>query len=293
MNQPELQAGFENGPLTIICGGGSLPFAVADAVMRRGRPVVLFAVRGWADPERVVRYRHNWGALGQFGRFCRMTRNEGSRDVVAIGSVLRPALSQIRLDWGTIKIFPRVVAAFRGGDNHMLSSLARLAEHEGFRLLGAHEVAPEILMAPGVLGGCTPSEQHTSDIARGLALIKAMGSFDVGQAVVVAGNHVVAVEAVEGTDQMLGRVAELRRSGRIRTAPGIGVLVKAPKPDQDRRFDLPTIGPRTIEGIAGAGLAGLAVAAGETIIAEPQAVAKAADQRRVFVVGLNAKEFAG
>src|SRR5882724_9698758 len=143
MAQPGSDASPGNGPLAIICGGGSLPFAVADAVLQRGRPVVLFAVRGWADPERVAAYRHHWGMLGRFGWFCRTARKEGCREVVFIGVVMRPKLSQIRLDLGTVKIFPQVAAAFRGGDDHMLSSFARIFQNYGFELRGAHEVAPE------------------------------------------------------------------------------------------------------------------------------------------------------
>jgi hypothetical protein len=111
----------------------------------------------------------------------------------------------------------------------------------------------------------------------------------VGQAVVVAGKHVLAVEAAEGTDQMLARVAEMRANGRVRSAAGSGVLVKAPKPGQDRRFDLPSIGPRTVEGVARAGLAGIAVVAGSTIIAEPAMLAQAADRTNIFVIGMLAE----
>jgi DUF1009 family protein len=115
-----------------------------------------------------------------------------------------------------------------------------------------------------------------------------MGPFDVGQGAVVINHHVVAVEGIEGTDAMLARVADLRRNGRIKAAPGQGVLVKAPKPQQDRRFDLPAIGPKTIENVVAAGLAGIAVTAGETVIAEPEAVIRTADQAGVFVAGLEA-----
>jgi DUF1009 family protein len=276
----------DEGPLAIICGGGSFPFAVADAVAKRGRRVVLFALRGWADPERVAAYPHHWGGLGQLGRFFRLARAEACRDVVFIGSLVRPSIWQLRFDLGTLRALPRILAAYRGGDDHLLSGVAGILEQHGFRLVGAHEVAPEILMPAGVLGRRRPSERECADIMRGLELLDAIGKFDVGQAAVVAGNHVLAVEAAEGTDRMLARVAELR-SKHKHAAPG-GVLVKAPKPGQDRRFDLPSIGPQTIEGVAAAGLAGIAVLAGGAIIAEPQRVAAAADRHDVFVVGVRA-----
>src|SRR5208282_4472645 len=119
-----------------------------------------------------------------------------------------------------------------------------------------------------------------------LKVIAALGPFDVGQAAVVADHNVLALEGAEGTDNLLARIAELRRLGRITLAPGIGVLVKAPKPSQDRRFDLPSIGPRTVENVARAGLAGLAVTSGSTMIAEPLEVTAAADRAKIFFVGV-------
>jgi DUF1009 family protein len=274
------------GPVAIVCGGGSLPFAVADAAIRSGRQVTLVALRGWADPERVRSYPHAWTSVGQFGRACRIAREAGCREVVFIGSLVRPALRQLQFDFGTVRILPRLLAAYRGGDDHLLSGLARIVEAEGFRMVGAHEVAPDILMPEGRLGARSPSPDDRADIAFGLGLLRATSPFDIGQAVVVARNHVLAVEAAEGTDQMLDRIAELRRIGRIKSPNGAGVLVKAPKSGQDRRFDLPSIGPLTVEKIAHAGLAGLAVVAGETVVAEPATIAKIADHEQVFVAGI-------
>lgn len=279
--------GGEHEPLAIVCGGGSFPGAVADAVSRGGRRPVMFALKGWADPTVIERYAHHWIAIGQVGRFFRLARAEQCREVLFIGSLLRPPLAKIRLDWETIRLLPRAVHFFRGGDDKLLSGVARVVEESGFRVIGVHEVAPEILVPAGVLGCREPSARDRADIARGLKLIAALGPFDVGQAAVVANNHVLAVEAAEGTDHMLTRLADLRREGRVATALGVGVLVKAPKPSQDRRFDLPSIGPRTIENVAGAGLAGIAVVAGSTIIAEAARATAAADRANIFVVGVS------
>jgi hypothetical protein len=204
---------------------------------------------------------------------------------VLIGSLVRPSLWQIRPDFTTLTIFPRIVAAFRGGDDHLLSHIARVFETYGFRLLGAHDVAPEILMPEDVLGAVQPSDGDRADIAVGLDYLRAAGPFDVGQATVVSGRHVLAVEAAEGTDAMLDRVADMRANGRIRSPVGSGVLVKAPKPGQDRRFDLPSIGPLTVEGVVRAGLAGIAVVAGSTIVAEPERLIAAADRAKIFIIG--------
>jgi len=274
-------------PLAIIAGGGSVPVAVAQAVERSGRRVVLFPVRGWADPAAVEKFTHHWLALAQAGRFLRLARAEGCRDIVFVGTALRPPFRSLRMDWLTLRLLPRILRAYRGGDDHLLSSIARGFEDYGFRVLGAHEVAPEILMPEGPIGSLRPSERDQADIARALALLTATGPFDIGQAAVVAENHVLAVEAAEGTDAMLGRIADLRAAGRIAAPSGTGVLVKAPKPQQDRRFDLPAIGPRTVDETARAGLAGIAVVAGGSIVAEPAALATAADKAKIFVVGIN------
>jgi DUF1009 family protein len=272
------------GPLAIICGGGSLPFAVADAVQTRGRQIVLFPLRESADAHSVAAYRHHWMHLGQIGRFCRLARQEGCRDIVLIGALVRPAVWQLRPDLRTLLLLPRIISFFRGGDDYLLSRVATLLGEQGFRLLGAHEVAPEILMPEGVLGSHRPRAGDNDDIAYGLEFLRAAGAFDVGQAAVIAGRHILAVEAAEGTDQMLARVAELRASGRIRSQGG--VLVKAPKPGQDRRIDLPAIGPQTAEGAARAGLLGIAVIAGDSIVAEAERMRQTADRNRIFVMGV-------
>ena len=272
--------------IAIICGGGSFPGAVADAALRHGRRPVMLAIKGWADSKIVERYTHHWIALGQLGRLVRIAKAEHCREAIFIGALLRPPFRQIRLDWQTVRALPRVAGFFRGGDDHLLSGVASLIEENGIRLIGLQEVVPEVLVPEGMLGGCRPSARDVADIACALKIIRTLGPFDVGQAVVVSDNHVLAVEAAEGTDNMLARIADLRRQGRVTAVPGVGVLVKAPKPRQDRRFDLPSIGPRTIEGVAHAGLAGIAVAAGSTIIAEAAQVIAAADRAKIFLVGV-------
>jgi DUF1009 family protein len=280
-------AAGQGGPLALICGGGTLPLAVADSAAKRGRDLVLFPISGHAEPAKVARYRHHWLRVGQFGAFTRLARAAGCRDVVWIGALVRPSLWSLRPDFLAIKSLPKIIRAYRGGDNHLLTGVSKLFEEQGFRLVGAHEVAPEILVPEGALGQVDASEKDREDIAFGFAYLQASGAFDVGQAAVVAGKRVLAVEAAEGTDQMLARVAELRASGRIGVAPGAGVLVKAPKPGQDQRFDLPSIGPQTVIGVARAGLAGIAVVADKTVIADAENVVHEADRAGLFVVGVS------
>jgi UDP-2,3-diacylglucosamine hydrolase len=277
-----------SSPVGVIAGGGTMPFAVADSLAARGIAPVLFALRGACDPVRVARFRHHWISVGQLGRATKLFRSEGCRDLIFIGTLLRPALSEIRLDWGTLRVIGRILASFRGGDDHLLSGIGRILEQDGFRMVGIRDVAPEILMPEGSITRVTPDAAGTADIEKGREVLRALSPFDIGQAVVVIDGHVVAVEDIEGTDGLLARVARLRGEGRLRARTGRGVLVKAPKSGQDLRFDLPTVGPKTIEGADKAGLAGIAIIAGHTIAADSQSMIVAADRAGLFIQGLPA-----
>ncbi|RED42356.1 hypothetical protein BJ123_10173 [Rhodopseudomonas thermotolerans] len=285
MTDPTLQTA---SPVGIIAGGGTLPFAVADQLAARGLTPVLFALKGSCDPERVTAYRHHWLRMGALGKLLRLLRAEGCSDLVFIGSLVRPALSDLRLDWGAIKVLPAVLAAYRGGDDHLLTGIGRLFERHGFRLLGLKDVASDLLIPAGCLTRAAPDASVQADIAKGRSVLAALSPFDIGQGCVVIDGHVVAVEDTGGTDELLRRVAQLRDGGRIRAKPGHGVLVKAPKTGQDLRFDLPALGPKTIEGLVAAHLGGVAVVAGHTVVAEPQEMVLAADRAGLFVIGMPA-----
>jgi hypothetical protein len=275
-------------PIGLIAGGGALPFAVADSLAARGVSSVVFALRGACDAQKVERFRHHWISVGQLGRATKLFRAEGCRDLVFIGTLTRPALSEIRLDWGTLRVAGQVWAAFRGGDDHLLSGIGRILEQRGFRMVGIKDVAPDLLMPAGCLTRAAPDARAEADIERGRDVLRVLSPFDIGQAAVVIDGHVVGVEDIEGTDGLLARISRLREQGRIRTPAGRGVLVKAPKSGQDLRFDLPTIGSKTIDSVRDAGLAGIAVASGATQIVDPQGVIAAADAAGLFVTGIPA-----
>jgi DUF1009 family protein len=275
-------------PVGVIAGGGAMPFAVADSLAARGIAAVIFALKGACDPAQVARFRHHWIYLGQVGKAAKLFRSEGCRDLIFIGSLARPALSDLRLDWGTLRVMGNLVASFRGGDDHLLSGVGRIFEQSGFRMIGVKDAAPDLMMPAGCITRTVPDGGASADIAKGREVLAALSPFDIGQAAVVIDGHVVAVEDIEGTDGLLARVARLREQGRIRARSGRGVLVKMPKSGQDLRYDLPTVGPRTVDGAARAGLAGIAVAAENTIAAEPQAMIEAADKLGLFVTGLSA-----
>jgi len=270
----------------IVAGSGVLPFSVAELLRARGIAPFLFAIRGFCDPVRAAQFPHHWVALGQVGRLSRLLRAEGCRDVVFIGGLVRPALSDLRLDFGTLRAIPTIAAALRGGDDHLLTGISRLFNQHGFRVVGIKDVAPELLMPEGNITRSVPDAGALADIAKGRDLMSALSPFDVGQAVIAIDGHVVSVEDIEGTDALLARVTRLRAEKRIRAKVGRGVLVKMPKTNQDLRFDLPTLGPKTIDGVAAAGLAGIAILAGHTLIAEADVMTAKADQAGLFVTGL-------
>ena len=272
----------QDGPLAVIAGGGTLPAALAAAAAAQGRAVHVIGIRGEADAK-ISRFPHTWLKWGEVGKLFATLEGLGCRDLVIIGSVSRPDLANVRFDFGAIKNLPFLLGLGVGGDDQVLSSVVRFLEGKGYRVCGAGEVAPELLAAEGIIGAKAPSPEDRADIETGFRVVSALGRLDVGQAAVVVKGRVLAVEAAEGTDAMLVRCAELRKGGRRRGLAG--VLVKAPKPGQEERVDLPTIGPDTVEMAARAGLAGIAVAAGRVLIADRDATIAAAGEHGLFLVG--------
>jgi hypothetical protein len=274
------------GSLGIIAGRGPLPCAIAEAASLRGLRLHIVGIRGEAR-DAIERFPHTWVKWGEIGKMFHALDTNGCRDIVIIGGVNRPDFSNLRLDLGAIKTLPFILSLGKGGDDHVLSRVVRFFEEKGYRVHGAGDVAPELLAGEGVLGARAPSAEDNADIDLALRVVGALGRLDVGQAAVVARGYVLAVEAAEGTDAMLDRCAELRAAGRVGKGGRAGVLVKVPKPGQEERVDLPTIGPDTVTKSAAAGLTGIAIAAGRVLMAEREATIAAADKDGLFLLGVN------
>ncbi|WP_029008138.1 LpxI family protein [Azospirillum halopraeferens] len=267
--------------LGILAGGGVLPARLAAAVQGTGRAVFMVAFEGHTDPTAVQGVPHLWSRFGAAGSIIDRLRREGVTELVFAGPVRRPSLGELLPDWRTARFLARVgTKAF--GDDGLLRAVTRELEEEGFRVVGLHEILGDLLTPAGPVGRLGPDEGARRDIARGIEVARGLGALDVGQGCIVQQGIVLAVEAVEGTDAMIGRAGPLRRPG-----PG-GVLVKMRKPQQDRRLDLPTIGTATVENAAAAGLVGVAVEAGGSLIVDRAAVAELADRLGLFVVGVEA-----
>jgi DUF1009 family protein len=280
-------AGAPKGrPLAIICGGGDFPIVLARAALEAGRDPFMVGVTGSADA-RIEAFAHIWLSLGEVDKFLVALRERGVVDVAMVGAVKRPELADLRFDLGVAKILPALSASFRGGDDRLLATVARLMETQGFRILAAHEIAPQLLTPTGALTRRSPSAEAFADARYGGAMIGALSPFDVGQAVVIADRRVLAIEAAEGTDAMLARVAGMRASGSLRLKGRTGVLIKCPKSGQEMRIDLPAVGLQTIKAALEAQLEGIVLAAGKTLVIDRQACARAADEASLFVYGMD------
>lgn len=240
----------------------------------------MLAINGETDPKTIEDCDHAWRDIAAVGGIVDALKSAGCEEVVLIGPLHRPQFSALKPDWQGVKLLPRILKAARVGDDALLTVVVQFLEEQGFRVVGADEILTDMAAPLGDLGAHTPSAEDRADIARGVAVGRALGAADVGQAVVVREGVVLAVEAAEGTDAMLARCAALKGD-----TDG-GVLVKLPKPEQERRADLPTIGVSTVERAIAAGLHGIAVEAGGALVVDREAVVARADAAGLFVAGI-------
>jgi DUF1009 family protein len=273
------------GPLAIISGAGRFPLEVAEAAASLGYLVKVVGIVGSAGPE-IERFPHAWVKLGELGKLYKQLQAWNCQDLVIVGAVTRPHISEIRFDIGALSSIPDLTRLLKGGDDGVLGGIVNFFEGRGYRVLGVPEVAPHLAAREGRMGAVGIDDANARLVAYGADLLAALAPFDVGQGAVVLDGRAVAVEGVEGTDAMLERVAALRASGRLRVKGRCGVLVKAPKRGQNMKVDLPTIGIRTIEKALEAQLSGIAVAAGGVLIAERTAAIQAADGANLFIYGM-------
>jgi UDP-2,3-diacylglucosamine hydrolase len=267
--------------LGIVAGSGDLPKRVLDAAKAEGRDVFVIALEGFADPALVADTPHGWIRLGAAAQGIAMLRANGITELVLAGAVKRPSMLAWRPDLRTAAFIAKIGMRVLG-DNGLLSAVVAELESEGFTVVGADSILGSALAMPGVHGRVQPDELARQDIARGASAVRALGALDIGQAVIVQQGIVLGVEAAEGTEQLIARCKSLAAEG-----PG-GVLVKLSKPGQERRTDLPTVGPKTIEQAAAAGLRGIAIEAGATLIVDRAQMVAAADASGLFVIGIDA-----
>lgn len=272
--------------LGIIAGGGDLPLLLADHCRYNSVDYFVSRIAGLTAPALDVHPGADV-ALDKFGARFEGLHAAGCDTLVLVGQVKRPDFATFAPDAQTIEMLPRILAAAGEGDDALLRALIAECERAGFRVVGAEDVAAELLAPPGALGAHTPDQRALKDMKKAVAVTGALGRLDVGQGAVVCAGLTLAVEAQEGTDRMLVRVAGLREEIRGTPEKRRGVLVKRAKPTQDRRVDLPVIGVKTIEGAGAAGLAGVAVEAGGALIVDRANVVARADALGLFVFGFD------
>lgn len=272
--------------LGLIAGAGALPQRIAETAARKGEGVFVLRLAGVADGGTAGFPGADVG-MGEAGKILRLLRENGCDAVVLAGRVRRPDFSSLKADWRGATLLPKIVAAAAKGDGALLSVLVDTLDEEGIRVVGPEQVLRELAAPQGPLTARRPSAEETADIRKAAAVVAALGPFDVGQGAVVADGLVLAIEAAEGTDAMLERCALLPRASAPR-----GVLVKRPKPGQERRIDLPVIGVETMRRASAAGLAGVAVEAGGAIIIDQTDTLRAADAAGLFIYGFSPDEVA-
>lgn len=275
----------EKRKLGIIAGGGTLPKTLINYCIQNKIPYFVLAVSGNAsESDFSADIPHLFIRIGQAGTGLKHLKEEKVQDIIMIGTIRRPTLADLVPDLRTAAFFSKIGLKSLGDDG-ILRALIKEIENEKMKVLGIHEIMPELLLPSGVLTSQKPDKQALADIKRGIQAAIKLGELDIGQSVVVQQGLVLGLEGIEGTDELIKRCGTYKRKG---DGP---VLVKLRKTTQDMRVDLPTIGVKTIENAHQSGLRGLAVHAENALIADKENVIKLANKYKMFLIGINPAEY--
>ena len=266
--------------LCVIAGGGILPRKLADNFDPSGDRIFFLAFRNVTDPEVVAGRHHEWLELGEVQKAIDAMHRNNVDKVVMAGPIQRPALSSLSLDTRALKMLAKGGLKIFGDDG-LLSLVANEIEEEGIKVIGIEQILSGVLTKEGLLAGPAPTKISWDDIKRGLQVLNSLGSCDVGQSIAVQEGIVLAIEAIEGTDQMIERAGSLQRNV---SGP---VLIKMSKANQDKRVDLPTAGPETVNNAIRAGFQGLALEANNSLLLDKDRVIKIAEKNSFFVIGVD------
>jgi UDP-2,3-diacylglucosamine hydrolase len=275
------------GPIAILAGAGQLPIQLVNHLERTGQEVRVLAFRGFAETE-LQRRAHATVDLLDLKTIMSTLEGWRPQAVSLVGAVRRPGFSALLSAYSLLRNMHEVKEVITRGDDQVLRGAVMLLEERGHRVVGAHELAPDLVASQSLIGRLTPNADDCETIGFGLDLLKSLSDFDIGQGAVIARRHVLAIEGPEGTDRMMRRVMKMRQSwfGLRRREEG-GVLIKAAKRGQDLRVDMPTIGPRTVMEAAKAGLSGIAIGAGSTFVLEQEKTLRTADRLGLFLIAVD------
>ena len=272
----------------IIAGNGAFPFEILESLRRAGHEPFMVCLRGFVNPrdEYLHDVRHAWADMLDPKRIIALLRENKIERVVLGGGVSRPGPMALLSIYSFFRNRDELRRIVSGGDDRILRGVVRLFEENGFSVVGIDEIASDLLAPAGLLGGLAVHEAVSADISLALSCLHDMGRYDLGQGLVVAEGRILAIEGPEGTDAMLERVRQMQKNRRVILEGVSAILVKAAKPGQDRRVDLPAIGPRTIKSAKAAGLAGIAIKAGEVVLIHRRLLKQEADRAGLFVLGV-------
>lgn len=269
--------------LGIIAGGGSLPGLLIQACLKKDIEPFVIGFEGQTDPDLLEGHRSMMGSFAKAGQILKTLKAHNINDIVMIGGMRRPSFKSLCPDLYTASLMARI--GFRAmGDDGLLKAIRDIFENEGVSIHGIHEFVDELLATPGAWGNIAPTQDDWSDIERGVKVARSLGVLDVGQSVVVQDGFVLGVEAVEGTDSLVKRSGDLKKSSKG------GVLVKVCKEQQDKRLDMPTIGLDTLISVHEAGFKGIAVSAGATLVCDIDELIAYANEHKLYVCGLEFDE---
>lgn len=269
----------------LIAGSGDLPHSVVEGALQEGHEVFVAALEGFSTPNSFSASSMAFG-LAEFGHITKAFKKEKCTHVCLAGNVERPDFKNLKPDFKGLKHLPGAIMAAKDGDDGLMRYILEMFEKDGFEIISPQDLCKFLLLPSGNLGAHSLSKAHLNDAEKACKVASTIGGLDIGQGAVVCRGLVLAVEAQEGTDAMLIRVASLPDNLRGNSGDREGILAKMVKPGQETRVDLPTIGPRTVELAAEAGLAGIVAEGGQAFVMQRDKVIELANEKGLFIAGL-------
>lgn len=274
--------------LGVVALGGSLPLSLAEWLAKNSTPFHCVGFEGVTSPG-IKRYPFTEVSYFKIGQLFQALRRNGCDRIVFAGQLFRPSLFKMRFDATTLRYLPLLLFARTRGDDTVLRKVTRAFEGAGFQVLSMKDVAPALVAQSGPLGLHSVPESLQQDVDDGFAILEQLGRHDVGQALVIDRGRVIAIEAAEGTDNMLRRVGDLRGTPHYPAPKRSGILIKAAKPQQELRNDMPVIGLGTVKNAIDAGLVAIAIESGHVLTADLPDMVTLANQNALAVVGVDRK----
>jgi DUF1009 family protein len=262
----------------LIAGNGRFPLLFAQSAQKKGVEVVAIAHKGQSLPD-LEKHVHkiHWIKVGQLGRLIKILKTENIKDAALVGGISKTLMfSTVQPDLHALSLLAKIKTM---KDDVLLRAIAGEIEKQGITIHSSTLFLTDLLSPPGCLTKRKPTKKENKDVAFGWEIAKEIGKLDIGQSIVVKEQVVLAVEAIEGTDEAIKRAGKLGKGRDL-------VVIKVSKPQQDMRFDLPAIGPGTITTMQESGGSVLAIETGKTLLIDKESLIKEANERGIAIVAL-------